>query len=74
MNQLTLETFVCPNDIQESKGQILVLIMRNLNVAWTDGNWYLHSQDILYLDEKLASVLIMRGIARKLEVDGHAGA
>ena len=74
MNQLTLETFVCPSDIQESKGQIFVLIMRNLNVAWTDRNWYLHSQDIVYLDEKLASVLVMRGIARKLEVDGHASA
>ncbi len=30
MNQLTLETFVCPSDIQESKGQILDVMKKVL--------------------------------------------
>ena len=74
MNQLTLDTFVSLHDIQKFQGQTLVLIIRNLNVAWTDRNWYLHSQDIVYLDERLASILVMRGMAKKLEVDNHASA
>lgn len=72
MNQLTLETFAFLDENHESEGQTLVLILGNINVAWTDRNWYLHSQDIVYLDEKLASILVMRGIARKLEADNHA--
>ena len=74
MSQATLDVF--SSNIQENSetGAVLVMIMKDFNVAWTDTNWYLHSQDIVYLDEKLASVLIMRGIARKLEVDGHASA
>lgn len=74
MSQATLDVF--SSNIQENSqtGAVLVMIMKDFNVAWTDRNWYLHSQDIVYLDEKLASVLIMRGIARKLEVDGHASA
>ncbi len=45
-----------------------VLILKDFNVAWTDRNWYLHEQDLVYLDEKLATILISRGIARKTEV------
>lgn len=45
-----------------------VLILKDLNVAWTDRNWYLHEQDLVYLDERLGAILISRGIARKTEV------
>ena len=72
--QSTLEAFLAEDLFQSNESGVLVLIAKDINVAWTDRNWYLHSQDIVYLDEKLASVLIMRGTARKLEVDGHASA
>ncbi len=45
-----------------------VLILKDFNVAWTDRNWYLHEQDLVYLDERLGAILISRGIARKTEV------
>ncbi len=70
--QSTLEAFLAEDLFQSNESGVLVLIAKDINVAWTDRNWYLHSQDIVYLDEKLASILVMRGIARKLEVDNHA--
>ena len=45
-----------------------VLILKDFNVAWTDRNWYLHEQDLVYLDERLGAILIFRGIARRTEV------
>lgn len=45
-----------------------VLVLKDFNVAWTDRNWYLHEQDLVYLDERLGAILISRGIARKTEV------
>ena len=49
---------------------LLVLILKDLNVAWNDRDWYLHSQDLVYLDEELASILVERGIARELNIGG----
>lgn len=69
--QSTLEAFLSEDRFQSNEPEVLMLIVKDINVAWTDRNWYLHSQDIVYLDEKLASILVMRGIAKKLEVGNH---
>jgi DNA replication initiation complex subunit (GINS family) len=75
MTQLTFDSF-----LQEEKNaspeagknkaesSILVLILKDFSVAWTDRNWYLHEQDLVYLDPRLALLLAERGIARKTEV------
>ena len=47
---------------------VLVLVLKDFSVAWTDRNWYLHEQDLVYLDPRLASLLVERGIARRTEV------
>lgn len=68
MNQLTLETFFDPEiELKDEQAkQALVSILEDFNVAWTDRNSYLHSQDLVYLDENLAAILVSRGIARKV--------
>ena len=75
MTQLTFDSF-----LQEEKNaspetgknkaesSILVLILKDFSVAWTDRNWYLHDQDLVYLDPRLASLLVERGIARRTAV------
>ncbi len=76
MNQLTFEAFTEETGKSVQKERVTnpyahyvpVLVLKDLNVAWTDRNWYLHEQDLVYLDEKLATILIERGIARKTEV------
>ena len=74
MTQLTFDIYLREeqNETQTPRAReetsVLVLILKDLNVAWTDRNWYLHEQDLVYLDEKLATILISRGIARKTEV------
>ncbi len=70
MNQSTLETFLEPEFAQDNghATQVIVSILKDFNVAWTDRNWYLHAQDLVYLDEKLADLLVKRSIARKQEV------
>lgn len=70
MNQSTLEAFLGPAITRDNAQvrQVLVSILKDFNVAWTDRNWYLHAQDLVYLDEKLADLLVKRGIARKPEV------
>jgi len=45
-----------------------VLVLSDINVAWTDRDWHLRGQDIVYLDPRLASLLVKRGIARAMEV------
>jgi|GEM_PF-6617596 hypothetical protein len=78
MTQLTLDSF--PRHDERGSGasssnqqalqetSVLVLILKDFSVAWVDRDWYLHEQDLVYLDVKLASLLIGRGIARKTEV------
>ena len=74
MTQLTFDSFLREDQVpHEQSGtreetSALVLILKDFSVAWTDRNWYLHEQDLVYLDEKLATILIERGIARKTEV------
>ncbi|OWP55330.1 MAG: hypothetical protein B2I17_10060 [Thermoplasmatales archaeon B_DKE] len=45
-----------------------VLVLSDINVAWADRDWYLRRQDIVYLDPRLVSLLVKRGIARAMEV------
>ncbi len=76
MNQLTFEAFIEDNGKSARKDSVTnpythyvpVLVHKDLNIAWTDRNWFLHDQDIIYLDPRLASLLVERGIARKTEV------
>ena len=71
MNQLTFEAFPAEEakkDADPYLNYAPVLVLKDINVAWTDRNWYLHEQDLVYLDEKLATILIDRGIAKKTEV------
>ncbi len=74
MTQLTFNSFLREeqNETQAPRAReetsVLVLILKDFSVAWTDRNWYLHEPDLVYLDEKLATILIDRGIARKTEV------
>lgn len=68
MSQATLDNFVEIKTEQAQNSQVLVVILKDLNVAWTDRDWSLRSQDLVYLDDKLANILIERGIARKVEV------
>ena len=70
MNQLTLEIFNGPVSSKqiEQKEQVLISILKDFNVAWLDKNWYLHSQDILFLDYELAEILVKRDIARKIDL------
>ena len=42
-----------------------VLVLKDLTVAWTDRNWFLREQDFVYLESRLAAMLVERGIARK---------
>ena len=70
MAQATLGSFEQENPRVKTRIQILVLILKDLNVAWNDRDWYLHSQDLVYLDEELASILVERGIARELNIGG----
>ncbi len=69
MNQSTLETFLGPELTNNNQAtQVLVSILQDFNVAWTDRNWYLHAQDLVYLDEKLADLLVTRKIARRIDL------
>ena len=70
-----IETWIREGKIREVTGgspdfydnYVPVLVLKDFDVAWTDRNWYLHEQDIVYLDEKLATMLIGRSIAKKVE-------
>jgi DNA replication initiation complex subunit (GINS family) len=70
MTQLTFDSFLqeaADPDVKKVTGKqyIMVLILKDFSVAWTDRNWYLHEQDLVYLDPGLASLLAERGIARR---------
>lgn len=43
-----------------------VLVLKPIEVAWKDRDWYLHAQDIVHLDMELAELLARRGMARIL--------
>ena len=72
MNQLTFDSFLeselKSNESQKHVTQTLVLVLKDINVAWTDRDWYFHSQDLVYLNEDLATILVRRGIARFVTV------
>ena len=70
MNQSTLETFLGPELTNNNQAtQVLVSILQDFNVAWTDRNWYLHAQDIVDLDHELAKILISREVAREVRAN-----
>ena len=68
MNQLTFDSFLeselKSNESQKHVAQTLVLVLKDINVAWRDRDWYLHEQDLVYLNEDLATILVGRGIAK----------
>ena len=68
MSQTTLDGFVGVEQTPIVSKVVLMMIMEDLNVAWMDKDWYLHSQDLLYLEHELASLLAQREIAMKVEV------
>ena len=79
MTQLTFDSFIREEDkaaphsnpiVCNATGNqyVLVRILRDFSVAWTDRNWYLHEQDMVYLDPRLASLLAERGIARRTAI------
>ena len=79
MTQLTFDSFIREEDKAApysnpvvnsvaTNRYVLVLILKDFSVAWTDRNWYLHDQDLVYIDQRLASLLVERGIARRTEV------
>jgi DNA replication initiation complex subunit (GINS family) len=68
MTQLTFDSFPREEQTVHEETSVMVLIFKDFNIAWIDRNWYLHVQDLVYLDEKLATILIARGIARKAEI------
>ena len=79
MTQLTFDSFIREEDkaalhsnpiVCNATGNqyVLVLILKDFSVAWTDRNWYLHDQDLVYIDQKLAALLVERDIARRTEV------
>jgi DNA replication initiation complex subunit (GINS family) len=75
MTQLTFDSFLMKEEHlftetvdNRAKTSILVLILKDFNVAWKDKDWYLHSQDLVYLEQELASLLMQRKVAMKVEV------
>ena len=75
MTQLTFDSFLMKEEHlftetvdNGAKTSILVLILKDFNVAWKDKDWYLHSQDLVYLEQELASLLLQRKVAMKVEV------
>ena len=75
MTQLTFDSFIREEEHtspetgkNKAETSILVLILKDFSVAWTDRNWYLHDQDMVYLDPRLASLLAERGIARRTAI------
>lgn len=77
MTQLTFDSFLqeaADPDVKKVTGKqyVMVLILKDFSVAWTDRNWYLHEQDLVYLDPRLTSLLVERGIARRTEYPGMA--
>ncbi len=75
MTQLTFDSFLMKEEHvfaetvkNRAKTSILVLMLKDFNVAWKDKDWYLHSQDLVYLEQELASLLMQRKVAMKVEV------
>ncbi len=73
MSQATLDYFSDIRTGHEEVQQVLVIVLSEINVAWTDRDWYLHPQDLVYLDKGLAAILAERRVAMELEVDNNAG-
>ncbi len=71
MNQLTFEGFAENEKTAQNNpysSYVPVLILKDFDVAWTDRNWFLREQDFVYLESRLAAMLVERGIARKTEI------
>jgi hypothetical protein len=68
MNQSSLDMF------QERK-QVLyvtVLVLVDIGIAWTDRDWHFHAQDIVDIDSRLAELMVRRGMARMLSLEGYS--
>ena len=71
MYQPTLDVFydsLNPLVDSEYKNYIFVKILKDFNVAWFDGDWYLHTNDMVYLSPDLVKALEKRGIARTVDI------
>jgi hypothetical protein len=64
MAQTTLESFLFSDPLTHPVHMVPVLIIEDINVAWNDRDWFLHKQDLVYLDTALAKILLERGIAK----------
>lgn len=61
--------YECNNSNVSNKSKadyIKVTILQDQSIAWTDQDWYLHKNDIVFLDPGLVNLLEQRGIARRL--------
>ncbi len=52
---------------EQNETSLLVPILKDFSVALTEWNWDLHSQDLVYLDMKLATILV-EGHRKETEV------
>ena len=68
MSQATLDGFVGVEQKPIVSKVVLMMIVKDFNIAWMARVWYLHSQDLVYLEHELASLLAKREVAMKVEV------
>lgn len=54
--------------VTQNRNSMLILMMRDFDVAWKDRDWKLHSQDLVHLDPELADELIRRKITRRVSI------
>jgi len=68
MTQYSLDMF----QEQKSVRYVTVVVLADISIAWTDRDWHFHAQDIVDLDPKLAELMIRRGMARMLSLEGYS--
>ena len=64
MIQASLDMF------QEPVQYVTVLVLVDIEIAWKDRDWHFHNQDIADIDTELAELMVKRGWARMLKVEG----
>ena len=66
MTQYSLDMF------QEPFQYVTVLVLVDIEIAWTDRDWHFHAQDIVDLDSRLARTMIERRWARMARLEGDS--
>ena len=64
MTQASLDMF------QEPVRYVTVVVLVDIEIAWTDRDWHFHSQDIVNIDRELAETMAKRGMARTVSLEG----